>query len=97
MFRTDRSHGGGTAFLQPVIDDHQRLRADRFYYGEPTQQKVKSQNPYMQTYFGELYCYTIDIQNEAILISTLLEIKNRDLKPRMPKELTSRVMLERVV
>ena len=37
--------------------------------------QVNSQNPYMEEYVGEPYCYTIDVNNEQLLRATLKKIK----------------------
>ena len=41
--------------------------------------QVNSQNPYMEEYVGEPYCYTIDVNNEQLLRATLRKIKDSEV------------------
>ena len=41
--------------------------------------QVNSQNPYMEEYVGEPYCYTIDVNNEQLLRATLKKIKDSEV------------------
>ena len=41
--------------------------------------QVNSQNPYMEEYVGEPYCYTIDVNNDQLLRATLKKIKDSEV------------------
>ena len=42
--------------------------------------QLESQNPYMEEYVGEPYCYTIDVHDEKALRTTLEKIKNNKVQ-----------------
>ena len=87
----------GTVFLQPKFDIPVGKLNDVFFERKPTRRELTSQNPYMEEYVNEPYCYTINITDETILRKTLLKIKKmKPLPGKIPKEFTHEGMIERI-
>ena len=71
----------GAVYLQPKFPVPVNKMNEKFFNGKPTLRKLTSQNPYMEEFVGEPYCYTIDIKNESLLRNTLKKIKDMQRLP----------------
>lgn len=86
----------GCVFLQPLYIEPQNRDNNNFFQDKPTVRELTSQHPYLENFGGD-YVKTIDMSNEELLISTLVNISNMDrLPPFIPYEFTSTGFLERV-
>ena len=87
----------GCVFLQPKFDVPINKLNTNFFDTKPTLRYLTSQNPYMEEYVKEPYCYTINVTDEVVLRRTLINIKRMERLPgKVPKEFTHEGMMERI-
>ena len=87
----------GAVYLQPKFHIPIGKLNNDFFAGKPTLRQMTSQNPYMEEFVGEPYCYTINVTDETLLRKTLQKIKTtRALPGKIPKEFTNEGFMERV-
>lgn len=87
----------GVVYLQPKFDKPVSRLNHHFFNGKPTSRQLSSQNPYMEEFVGEPYCFTINTTDETLLRSTLQRIVTMPrLPPKIPKEFTNEGFIERV-
>lgn len=88
----------GAVYLQPKFDKPINKLNSNFFGLKPTLRKLTSQNPYMEEFVGQPYCYTINITDETLLRNTLKEIQQMkpQLTAKIPREFTTEGFTERV-
>lgn len=87
----------GCVFINLKLDPPLSRENSFFFEGKPTSRQLASQNPYMETFIGKPYVYTIDVNNFELVESTVKEILSSEaVKPYLPYEWTPKGMLERV-
>lgn len=87
----------GVPYLQPKYAVPISKLNHKFYGQKPTLRELNSQNPYMEEFIGEPYCFTINITDQILLRKTLEKIKDmKSLPPKIPREFTAGGFLERV-
>ena len=87
----------GVVYLQPKYSIPINKLNNQFWKNKPTLRKLTSQNPYMEEFIGEPYCYTIKVDDEPLLRKTLEKINSmRRLPGKIPKEFTNEGLIERV-
>ncbi|XP_012941114.1 alpha-1,6-mannosylglycoprotein 6-beta-N-acetylglucosaminyltransferase A [Aplysia californica] len=87
----------GAVFLNPVFDPPHSSKNHKFFKGKPTHRELGSQHPYADTFIGEPYVYTININKtkdvEAVLDKILSTHKFTSF---LPFEYTEAGMLQRI-
>lgn len=86
----------GSVFLNPKLNPPLNRENSGFFKGKPTFRALTSQHPYMETFIGEPYVYTIDINDLNLVESTIRKILLKKVPPFLPYEWTTKGMLERV-
>ncbi|CAG5119179.1 unnamed protein product [Candidula unifasciata] len=87
----------GAVFLNPKFDPPHSSKNNKFFKGKPTQREIVSQHPYAETFIGEPYVYTININNTkevAAIVDRILS--NNKFSSFLPYEYTEEGMLQRM-
>ncbi|XP_059172981.1 alpha-1,6-mannosylglycoprotein 6-beta-N-acetylglucosaminyltransferase A-like [Physella acuta] len=87
----------GAVFLNPKFDPPHSSKNHKFFKGKPTHREVASQHPYADTFIGEPYVYTLDVNNTNEVQAVLEKILNNNkFLSYLPNEYTEEGMLQRM-